>query len=343
MSMIINSKNFIRDLPEKLRISIGSAIVLGLLEGKLDAEPTTVYLMTYKTGKCTANCGFCPQARNSLSKAELLSRVSWPAFLTQSILKKIQSTHPNRGITRVCIQVLNYPDVFTHLVAIVTALKQHTTIPVSVSCPPLNSKKLLHLAEIGVDRICIALDATTEKLFSEVKGLNAGGPYTWESQFRQLHKALRVFGKGKVSTHLIIGLGETENDAISLIQKCVDLGILPALFAFTPIHGTTLEHKPQPLIESYRRVQLARYLIVEGRTRSENMHFDDFGCLMDYGVERETLRMIVETGKPFLTSGCPGCNRPFYNEKPSGPIYNYPRKIRQKEIEAVKRQLHMTL
>ena len=25
-----------------------------------------------------------------------------------------------------------------------------------------------------------------------------------------------------------------------------------------------------------------------------------------------------------LTSGCPGCNRPFYNERPRGPIYNYP-------------------
>jgi len=71
-------ENFIKNLPESIHVSVGSAIVLGLLEGKLDDEPTTTYLMTYKTGKCTANCGFCPQARNSLSKAELLSRISWP-------------------------------------------------------------------------------------------------------------------------------------------------------------------------------------------------------------------------------------------------------------------------
>ncbi|MFX1449773.1 MAG: PfkB family carbohydrate kinase, partial [Promethearchaeota archaeon] len=43
----------------------------------------------YKVGKCTANCGFCPQARNSQSNAELLSRVSWPAFPMSSVLKKI--------------------------------------------------------------------------------------------------------------------------------------------------------------------------------------------------------------------------------------------------------------
>jgi biotin synthase-related radical SAM superfamily protein len=329
------------DLPQQIRVSVGSAIILGLLKGKLDADPTTAYLMTYTTGKCTANCGFCPQARNSHSKAELLSRVSWPPFPTNRVLKGIENAYTNRRIRRVCIQALNYPEVFTHLVVLAKAIKQHGTIPVSVSCQPLNSQDLQQLAEAGVDRIGIALDAATEKLFSEIKGLSAGGPYTWESQFRQLRKALEVFGKGNVSTHLIVGLGETENDAISLIQRCVDMGVLPALFAFTPVRGTTLEKKPQPLIESYRRVQLARYLIVNGSARSEDMRFDGAGCLTDYGVEKETLKWIVETGKPFLTSGCPDCNRPFYNEKPSGPIYNYPRNIRLEELEAIKRQLRL--
>ena len=48
------NENFIKNLPERIRVSVGSAIILGLLEGKLDAEPTTTYLMTHKTGKCTA-------------------------------------------------------------------------------------------------------------------------------------------------------------------------------------------------------------------------------------------------------------------------------------------------
>ena len=73
-------------LPEQIRVSSGTAIVLGLLNGKLDAEPTTAYLMTYKEGKCSANCGFCPQARASKSSAELLSRVSWPTFPTANVL-----------------------------------------------------------------------------------------------------------------------------------------------------------------------------------------------------------------------------------------------------------------
>ena len=75
--------------------------------------------------------------------------------------------------------------------------------------------------------------------------------------------------------------------------------------------------------------------------RYENMSFDVDGRITDFGAEKETLRRVVETGKPFLTSGCPDCNRPFYNEKPSGPIYNYPRSIRPEEIVAIKQQLNL--
>ena len=328
------------DLPRQIRVSVGSAIVLGLLEGKLDAAPTTAYLMTYKQGKCTANCLFCPQARTSRSKAELLSRVSWSTFATETVLKKIANVSANQRMKRVCIQALNYPQVFTHLTAIVKALKQHANVPVSVSCQPLNAQNIRRLAEAGADRIGIAIDAATEKLFNEVKGANANGPYKWENQFKLLREAVSVFGKGNVSTHIIIGLGETEKEAANLIQQCVNMSVCPALFAFTPIRGTALESKSQPLLASYRRVQLARHLIVNGYSSYGNMCFNADGKIIDFGMEKEKLMQIVETGKAFLTSGCPDCNRPFYNEKPSGPIYNYPRKIRKEELSAIKRQLN---
>jgi len=327
------------DLPRQIGVSVGSAIILGLSEGKLDAEPTTAYLMTYKIGKCAANCRFCTQARNSLSKAEMLSRISWPAFSTERVLKGIETAVDDGKIRRVCIQALNYPTVFAHLVALVKTMKQHVKVPVSISCQPLNGENIRRLAEAGVNRIGIALDAATAQLFDAIKGSVAGGPYTWESQFKQLRKAVEVFGKGNVSTHIIVGLGETEKEAVRILQECVDMDVLPALFAFTPVRGTALEKNSQPKVESYRRIQLARYLIASGTARYENMRFEVDGRTADFSVEKETLKRIVETGQPFLTSGCPDCNRPFYNEKPSGPIYNYPRSIRPKEIATIKQQL----
>jgi len=326
-------------LPSQIRVSTGSAIVLGLIEGRLDVAPTTAYLMTYKTGKCSANCGFCPQAREGQAKAELLSRVTWPRFPIASVLNGIESAAGTGKVRRVCIQALNYPGVFSDLSETVQALRNSSAVPVSVSCQPLNVENIQRLADSGVDRIGIALDAATETLFKRVKGSGVSGPYAWSEQWRLLRHAVEVFGKGQVSTHLIVGLGESERELVQTIQKCVDLDVLPALFAFTPVRGTALEKCAPPSVESYRRVQAARHLLVHGISRCDDFRFDSVGRIVDFGVEKEALQRIVNAGTPFLTSGCSDCNRPFYNEKPSGPIYNYPRSLVADEKAEIWNQL----
>ena len=49
-----------------------------------------------------------------------------------------------------------------------------------------------------------------------------------------------------------------------------------------------------------------------------------------------------------MTSGCPGrdgkvaCNRPYGNERPSGPIRNFPFKPEPEDIEEIKNQLEIS-
>jgi lipoyl synthase len=318
-----------------IRVSIGTAAILGLLKSKLDAEPTTAYLMTYRDGKCTANCSFCPQARESSSKTELLSRVAWPTFPTENVVDAIGSTFKEGKIKRVCIQALNYHGVFTQLQTLVKSIKQRCPVPVSVSCQPLNKENIILLHAAGVDRLGIALDGATEAILDRVKG----GCYSWTRQFELFEDALSIFGKSNVSTHVIVGLGETEKEAVETIQWCVNLGVLPALFAFTPIRGTALEHSSPPKLESYRRVQLARHLIISGKTKFSEMAFNGEGEITGYGIPPEVLDQTIESGVAFRTSGCPDCNRPYYNEKPSGPIYNYPKTPNKEQIKKIKTEL----
>lgn len=324
--------------PELIRVSTGTAVVLNLLEGKIDAEPTTAYLMTYSERKCTANCGFCPQARESKSSNEMLSRVSWPIFSTLNVLTALGIVSKQGRIKRVCIQALNYPNVFADLESLVMEIKKRIAIAVSVSCQPHNKEHVKLLAKAGVDRLGIALDAATEGLFNKIKGKDAGGPYSWNKQFLMLNEAITAFGKGNVGTHLIVGLGEKEKEAAQLIQKCADMSVLPALFAFTPIHGTALEKCCPPVLESYRRIQIARHLIVNGLVRVDSMRFDVEGKISSFGVSLRELGSLFEDGSAFRTSGCADCNRPFYNEKPGGPIYNYPKKLSQDELEKIRKQ-----
>jgi lipoyl synthase len=326
------------NIPYQIRVSLGTAIVLGFLKGKLCAEPTTAYLMTYKIGKCEANCGFCSQARESKSSTELLSRVSWPTFPIPNVLIALKTAVKQGKIKRVCIQALNYLQVFGQIETLVKKIKEQAPVPVSVSCQPLNKENMQLLAKAGVDTLGIALDAVTETLFEKVRGKKAGNSYTWENQFSLLADAVAVFGKGNVSTHVIVGLGEKEKEATQTIQKCVDISVLPALFAFTPILGTALENNSPPTLESYRRVQVARYLIIKGIASSNTIQFDNEGRIADFGLSDQKLKAIIESAEPFLTSGCKDCNRPFYNEKPRGPIYNYPKRPNKEEIEKIKQQ-----
>lgn len=328
----------LRRLPELLRASLGTAAVLGLERLWLDVKPTTAYLMTYSEGRCTANCSFCPQARGSTSSLRLLSRIIWPTYRTEDVLRGLLGSN---GLRRACLQVINHPGFPEEVLSLVSALRG-ASLPISLDTPPLEEGDLRELEDMGLDRVCIPIDAATPELFERVKGRGVGGPYTWSLHMRGLMEALRIFGGGRVTTHLIIGLGETEREAASLIQEMWDMGVTTALFAFTPIPGTRLEGYPQPPLASYRRIQVARYLIARGLAHYEEMEFDEGGRLLSFGLEPSRLRESLSDGLAFQTSGCPGCNRPYYNERPGGPIYNYPRPLSKGEIDKELKRLEVT-
>jgi len=295
--------------------------------------------MTYHGGKCAENCGFCPQARESKSSIQLLSRVTWPTYHLAEVVPALKNAVEKGKIGRVCIQALNFPGVFADLEAVVRKIKAQIPIAISVSCQPQTRTDIERLKSAGVDRLGIALDAATRTIFDRVKGNDAGGSYKWDTQFKLFSLAQSVFGKSNVSTHIIVGLGESEKEAVEIIQRCTDLGVLPALFAFTPIRGVAMEQYPPPSIKSYRRIQLARHLIVSGKTSAAKMSFNNQNEITGYGVPSEVINEAFIDGQAFCTSGCPDCNRPYYNEKPSGPIYNYPKKPSSEEIDRIRSEL----
>lgn len=320
----------------KIRVSIGSASVLGLYESKRFKDvPTTCYIMTYKEGHCTANCGFCPQARESESSIELLSRVSWPTFSFKEFLTKLNYLPPTKRFKRICIQTLNYYQNFQDLTEIVSQIKKNCEIPISVAIPPMSKEKLEHLKLIGVERIGIALDAATPEIFEKVKGKETKSPYNWESHLQNLKDALEIFSEGFVTTHLIVGLGETSKEILKLISDLHDLKIKVSLFAFMPIKGTKLENLQQPELLNFRKIQLGRHLLINDLKNLNIFTFNNFGDIIKFNLNERDLWNIINDSNAFLTSGCSGCNRPYYTSRPSGPIYNYPRNLSENEKEEI--------
>ncbi|NVM55253.1 MAG: radical SAM protein [Candidatus Helarchaeota archaeon] len=327
---------------EYIRVSVGTAAVLGLVKMQLDAIPTTAYLMLFSEKRCLANCGFCPQARESKARIDYLSRIIWPKFELLEVKKAFESLLEQEKFERICIQAINYTGFFDDLVGVVETLNS-LGIPLSVSVQPLNAEQMKKLHELKVSRIGIPLDAATRTLFYNIKGKGAKGPYKWEKYFNNLELAQSIFGQTNVSTHLIIGLGETEFEAVKFIQQVIDSKVLPALFTFTPIKGTNFETKSRPTLFQYRKMQLARYLIKNKICRMKDFTFNEDKELINFGIPKEKLYEIIQTGKPFLTSGCSGCNRPYYNERPGEELYNYPRPLTDEEIYQIVKQFEEKL
>lgn len=294
-----------------VRVSSGSAVRLGLKRMRIDCLPTTIYLMPF--GVCKANCLFCSQ----LVSPDHLSRVQWPAYPLQDVVSRITDE-------RVCIQCLNYDTVFSDVLELVESIRSRSNKklnpPISVSAQPFSKQEIV-LLKHKIDRISINLDCATPQLFQKIKPY-----YTWKDHVTKLLYAREIFGPFKASSHLIVGLGECEEDMITLMKFLYTHEISCSLFAFTPIKGTPLEKKKKPALNYYRRMQAAHYLIYHG-----GQHFEfEKGKIINFNPS--------VPAEAFMTRGCPGCNRPYYTETPSN-VYNFPYVPNNKEMEMIKKQL----
>ncbi|MFW9830570.1 MAG: radical SAM protein [Candidatus Thorarchaeota archaeon] len=324
-----------------LRVSVGTAAALNLLHCKLDAAPTTAYTMTYTTSRCSANCAFCAQARESTANANQLSRVTWPEYPLSHVIKALKDNVHGSSFKRICIQTLNFPSLVPELEHLIPIFRQQVPqIPLSIALPPLSKSHIQKFYKLGVDRVAISLDAVTPEIFSEIKGHGVNGPFSWKKHKQALKTCLSIFCKKRTTTHLIIGLGETEKESIALIQELTDQGITVSLFPFMPLNHTKLAKHDRPKISAYRRIQLAHYLIQKGLVHIDQMEFNSAeNHLTKVKMPKRDLSKIVAQAKAFQTAGCPSCNRPFFTEQPRGPIYNYPVSPLPQAIGKIRNQL----
>ena len=314
-----------------IKVSIGTAIELGIQNGSLDIIPTTAYLMI--GDKCDNKCAFCSQSIESTARKDKLSRVIWPE-IDEDILIKSLVDYKNTNIKRICLQVMGNSEAVNLAKDFTKKLIKSVNMPISVSAKVESEKDIEELLGLGIEKIGLAIDGANDSVYSSVKG----GDFTKRVDF------IKKMGKsfpGRISTHIIVGLGESHEDIFNLYGDMLKNNITVSLFAFTPVKGTKLEKLNQPLVQDYRRVQLMTYLIKKGYTK-EHFNFVNEELTGINNIDDETKKEIHK-GQPFEISGCKDCNRPYYNERPGKTIYNYSRKLDEIESEIALLELNLDL
>ncbi len=320
--------------PEFVRLSLAAAMTLGFVRGWFyrNARLRCInLLLTYADG-CKANCSFCGLAREKTEEwsQKKFIRVAWKTYPTEEVIEKTKAA-PDY-VQRVCISMITHPRCREDVLTVCRSVAERTSLPVSLLIAPTLLKRddLVAMKEAGAERIGVAIDGATPEIFDQFRGKPVHGPHRWDRYWKIYEQSLEVFGEGMSGVHLICGLGETEKELVDAISRARRMGGSTHLFSFFPEKGSAMENQSPPRIGTYRRIQLARWLIDNDRTKLEDMHFDDSGRIVDFGLPQEDLDPIILMGTPFETSGCPGadgrvaCNRPYGNEKPGKGIRNFP-------------------
>ena len=274
--------------PEYVQMSNAAAITLGIMPGKMHRCGCTRclnLLLTYPEG-CRANCAYCGLARHREADRDYADRnfirVDWPAVPMQQVVDIVARDGDKSPFHRMCISMITHPRSDADTVAVLeawTARIDPVAIPVSILSNPTTMQRadVERLRDLGADIFTVALDAATPALFDRTRGKGVQSPHKWQKYWEILLDARDVFGPQKFGAHIIVGMGETEHEVLSLVQQLVDLGGHSHLFSFFPEQGSLMDHLPATPRDQWRRVQLARYLIDYAGVRLEQMSFDAEG------------------------------------------------------------------
>ena len=349
MVRIMDVEELTMESPEYVRISLAAAMTLGLVPGLFyrDARLGCInLLLTYQSG-CKGNCAYCGLAREGQGQHQdrKFIRVPWQSYAFKEILSRLQD--PPAHVERVCLSMITHHQSGSDALNLCRAIRENTALPVSLLITPtlLKEEDIPAMKEAGADRIGVAIDAATPEIFDLFRGRAVRGPHRWDHYWSIYQKVLEVFGRDQAGVHLIVGLGETEQDIVQAIGRSRDLGGGTHLFSFFPENGSAMVDRPQPPMGQYRRVQAARFLIDHDLTRVEAMTFNSAGQIMDYGLTPGQLDQALADGQAFETSGCLGasgrtaCNRPYGNERPGPDIRNFPFVLDQDDHAKARREM----
>lgn len=340
-----------KESPEYVKISLAAAMTLGIKPGLFhrNAKLHCInILLNYESG-CAASCAYCGLSGKRKGEYDEKSfiRVTWPNHQLDDLISRM--TTRLDVVKRVCISQITNKKSIKDTLEITKKIKERSDIPVSILVSPtiLNRDDLVDIKNAGADKLGVAVDLATPELFDKFRGSGVKGPHKWDRYFECLEDAITIFGHMNAGAHLVTGLGETEQEMVSMMARVKKMGGWTHLFSFFPERESALSDHPMPDMDHYRRIQLARYLIDKNIFEADTFDFDEAGKIVDFGLDNQLFNKIIDSGLPFMTSGCEGkdglvaCNRPFANSRPGPNIRNFPFTPNQEDIGRIRQQMNL--
>ncbi len=125
------------------------------------------------------------------------------------------------------------------------AIKRAVFLPIQGQCePPDDFAWFERMRAAGVDTLGMHLEAVDQDVRARAMPGKAKVPISY--YLEAFTEAVRVFGRGQVSTYIIAGLGDSAEAILAMSRTLVEIGVYPFVVPLVPIGGTPLEYAVPP-------------------------------------------------------------------------------------------------
>jgi biotin synthase-related radical SAM superfamily protein len=179
------------------------------------------------TEGCIFSCRYCSVPRIS-GKRKTVAEIM---DLVESVRHRVSAISLTSGVMG------SIEDEEAYVCEVIDHLK-FFGLPIGVSIYPTDqTADKLHA--LGVAEVKFNIEAATPELFAEMcPGLD------YDRLWRVLDRSVELFGRGRVFSNVIIGLGETDAEMEVCINRLTSHGVIPVLRPLNPVAGCAGRSRP---------------------------------------------------------------------------------------------------
>lgn len=181
---------------------------------------------------CTIEESLRAGATTQVKRPEELAEVAAAAVRLDGVRQMVLTTGTSNGPDRGA----------KHLARVVAAVKQVVPgLPIQVQIePPVDLGWIDHLRDAGAEAIGIHIE-TLDPL-ARVRWTPGKATVPLSRYEQAWRHAVAVFGRNRVSTYLLVGLGEDPDDLTEGALRLIDMGVYPFIVPYRPLAGS-LAHR----------------------------------------------------------------------------------------------------
>jgi biotin synthase-related radical SAM superfamily protein len=218
-------------VPLELVVMEGGELQLRRADGSLIAHGVTLLPIVMHapdqafinlTGECTFRCAFCNTHRMPPGRRKEVSPGRWVDLVVEAYRRQ-----PFHALAITSVASTDHEGMMRAYETVIEGvLAQAPGLAVGVEPYVEGTSDIERLKEAGATEIKINVQSPDPDILSRV----CPG-WDLERQYLLLEQAVTVFGRGAVTTNLLIGMGETDGVVTRAIERLAFMGVVPSVRA----------------------------------------------------------------------------------------------------------------